>query len=239
MNKNIIVTGGAKRGGAAICEAIHKRGYDVLIHCRESSIQAANSLSVKLNTIRPESAKVWCFDLSSNEITTPPESAYTVGLVANASEYVKSNIDDFSSRLARDIQIHLTGHLNLIRALHPQLRKSSGSIVAIGDIRIHRPKNGYLTYQIAKGALDSAVRSLAVELAPEIRINIVAPGPLEWPVNPPYSEERKERIIAGTPLGRAGRFDELASAVCFLLFDATFTTGATIPVDGGRSIQLT
>ena len=106
------------------------------------------------------------------------------------------------------------------------------------DIRINRPKKGNLTYQISKGALDTAVRSLAIELAPEVRVNSVSPGPLEWPTNPPYTQERKDQILNATPLFRVGKFDELASAVCFLLFDATFTTGATIPVDGGRSIYL-
>ena len=86
--------------------------------------------------------------------------------------------------------------------------------------------------------LFSIFSPVAIELAPEVRVNSVSPGPLEWPTNPPYTQERKDQILNATPLFRVGKFDELASAVCFLLFDATFTTGATIPVDGGRSIYL-
>ncbi len=238
MNKNILITGGSKRGGAAISRAVHSRGYDVLIHCRASSEDEANRLTLELNSMRPNSANYWCADLSQKEFTLPIETQNTIGIVANASEYVKSDLDNYADRLDIDMQTHLSGHLNLVRLLRDNLVKNKGSIVAILDIRINRPKKGNLTYQISKGALDTAVRALAIELAPDVRVNSVSPGPLEWPTNPPYSEQRKEQILNATPLARVGGFNELASAVCFLLFDATFTTGATIPVDGGRSIYL-
>ena len=238
MNKNIIVTGGSKRGGAAISRAIHRRGFDVLIHCRESSEGAAQILTNELNAIRPNSAKFWSQDLTLKDLTLPQEASNTVGIVANASEYIKSDLNNFTERLDLDIQTHLTSHLRLIQLLKQTLIENNGSIVAVLDIRINRPKKGNLTYQISKGALDTAVRALAVELAPVVRVNSVSPGPLEWPTNPPYTQERKDQILNATPLGRVGAFAELATAVCFLLFDATFTTGATIPVDGGRSIYL-
>ncbi|MBU3615842.1 SDR family oxidoreductase [Polynucleobacter sp. JS-Polo-80-F4] len=235
---NVVVTGGAKRGGAAICHAIHDRGYSVIIQCRESSLEAAKELAAKLNSMRLDSASVWCVDLSQIGISPPPNSENTIGIVANASEYRKSHLGDFSNSLDQDLQTHLTNHLSLIQLLKTPLMANRGSVVAITDIRTNRPKKGYLSYQVSKGALDAAVRSLAVDLAPEIRVNAVAPGPLQWPTNPEYSEERKRQIIDATPMGRVGEFSELASAVCFLLFDATYTTGATIPVDGGRTIYL-
>jgi len=238
MNKNILVTGGSKRGGAAISRAIHRRGFDVLIHCRESSEGAAQILTNELNAIRPNSAKFWSQDLTLKNLALPQETKNTVGIVANASEYIKSDLNNFSERLDLDIQTHLTSHLRLIQLLKQSLIENNGAVVAVLDIRINRPKKGNLTYQISKGALDTAVRALAVELAPAVRVNSVSPGPLEWPTNPPYTQERKDQILNATPLGRVGAFEELAAAVCFLLFDATFTTGATIPVDGGRSIYL-
>ena len=238
MNKNILITGGSKRGGAAISRAIHRRGFNVLIHCRDSSEEAAKLLTGELNAIRPNSASYWSSDLSLKEQILPTETKNTVGIVANASEYIKSNLENFDERLHTDIQTHLTSHLRLIQLLKNNLINNNGSVVAVLDIRINRPKKGNLTYQISKGALDTAVRSLAIELAPEVRVNSVSPGPLEWPTNPPYTQERKDQILNATPLFRVGKFDELSSAVCFLLFDATFTTGATIPVDGGRSIYL-
>jgi pteridine reductase len=133
---------------------------------------------------------------------------------------------------------HLHGHLALIGHCAQALRKNTGAIVAITDIAVDRPEKGYVSYLAAKGALAAAMRALSIELAPDVRVNTVAPGALEWPENAPFSDERKSRIIAGTPLARTGTFFELAAAVEFLLFDATFTTGVTLPVDGGRMNYL-
>jgi pteridine reductase len=235
--KTVLITGAAKRGGAAIARRVHARGYDVILHCRSTSLAAASAISSELNACRHESALVWQAPLDG-DIPMPPHVDSLVGLVANASSYVDSNIDTFEGQLDADMLSHVIGHLRLINRCKDALTANCGAIVAITDIHVERATKGYLTYQISKGALASAVRALAVDLAPYVRVNAVAPGPLEWPCVRETSEDRKSHILQTTPLGRTGTFDELAKAVEFLLFDATFTTGSTLNVDGGRSAYL-
>ncbi len=168
----------------------------------------------------------------------PPFIDTIVGIVANETSYIPSHLYSFDKRLDDDIQSHVSGHIQLIHSCKRVLIRNEGAIVAITDIHVDRASKGYLTYQIAKGALASAVHALAADLAPHVRVNAVAPGSLAWPTSDAISEERKSKILRSTPLGRIGTFDELAAAVDFLLFDATFTTGATLNVDGGRSSFL-
>jgi pteridine reductase len=234
----IIITGAARRGGAAIAKRIHANGYNVILHCRESSRDEAQVLCSTLCNSRAESAEIWAEDLRGN-FQAPPFSDKVVGIVANASIYECSSIDNYETQLENDLDTHLVGHLKLISYCRNSLIKNCGAIVAIGDIAVNRPSKGYLGYQIAKGALLSAVKSLAVELAPHVRVNAVLPGTLEWPCNDiGLTEERKKAIVSSTLLGRTGTFDELASAVNFLLFEATFSTGHFLTLDGGRSIYL-
>ncbi len=235
----ILITGAAKRGGAAIARRLHQRGYRIIVHCH-TSLSAAHALALELNALRANSAVVWQAELNRT-IAIPPYLHSIVGLVASASSYLHSNLDDFSTSLDADIESHLTGHLTLIQHCKTALATNHGAIVAITDIHVERPAKTHLTYHIAKGALATAVRALATELAPQIRVNAVAPGSLEWPANDApasISPERQVQILRTTPLGRTGTFEELAAAVEFLLCDATFTTGTTLNVDGGRSIFL-
>jgi pteridine reductase len=231
------VTGAARRGGAAISRAVHARGLDVIVHCRVAALPDAQQLCDDLNRIRTDSALPWVQELD-RRIPAPPRVTAIAGLVANASHYAASALDTYDEHIDADLAAHLDGHLALIRHCQPALARLRGAIVAVTDIHVTRPAPGYLTYQIAKGALHTAVRALAVDLAPAIRVNAVAPGALDWPAAVPIDAQRQARILASTPLGRLGTFAELAGAVCFLLFDATFTTGATLTVDGGRSLSL-
>jgi len=194
-------------------------------------------LAAELNAVTPGSAVTWIADLDQN-IPAPPFASSMAGIVANASTYAASSLESIGSSLERDLNAHLFGHLALIDHCKSSLIANRGAIVAVTDIHVERPSKGYLAYHIAKGALDSAVRALAIELAPYVRVNAVAPGPLDWPTSPPLSDERIERILQTTPLARNGTFAELAAAVDFLMFDATYTTGSTLKVDGGRSFFL-
>jgi pteridine reductase len=233
----ILITGAAKRGGAAIAQRLHARGFRVIVHCRSSSLADAETLCKSLNAKRPESAIVWSQALDG-DMPAPPMLESISGIVANASCYVPSTLDNFDQCLNNDLQAHLVGHLHLIRLCKDALIQNRGAIVAITDIHVQRPLKGFLSYHLAKGALDTAVRALAVELAPHVRVNAVAPGTLEWPTEGAMTEERKTTILQSIPLDRIGTFDELARAVEFLLVDATYTTGATLTVDGGRSTFL-
>lgn len=235
--KTVLITGAAKRGGAAIARRMHARGYSVILHCRPSSLPDAENLLNELTAKREGSAVIWTQALDKN-MTPPPFINSIVGIVANASTYIASDLDSFEQRLEEDIQSHVTGHIHLIRLCKNSLIQNKGAVVAITDVHADRASKGYLTYQIAKGALASAVRALAADLAPHVRVNAVAPGSLEWPTSNVISQERQAHILQSIPLGRTGTFDELAAAVEFLLFDATFTTGTTLNVDGGRSSYL-
>jgi len=207
------------------------------LHCRSTSLTDAEYLSNELNSFRTGSAIVWLAELGV-DMPTPPYVSSIFGLVACASTYAESDLDSFEAKLDTDMLSHVTGHLAVIKDCKAALIANRGAIVAITDIHVERAAKGYLTYQIAKGALAAAVRALAAELAPHVRVNAVAPGPLEWPLADNTTEERKAEILRTTPLARIGTFEELATAVDFLLFDATFTTGSTLCVDGGRSAYL-
>lgn len=235
--KTVLITGAARRGGAAIARRVHRRGYDVVLHCRQTSLADAEALQAELNAVRAGSATVWVVELTG-DIPVPPQVESLVGLVASASSYIPSSLDQLAERLDADLQTHVHGHLALIARCRDALIRNRGAIVAITDISVERTTGHFLTYQIAKGALATAVRALAVELAPAVRVNAVAPGAMEWPHDRVTPQEVKDKTINSTPLKRIGTFEELAAAVDFLLFDATFTTGSTIHVDGGRSHYL-
>jgi len=128
--------------------------------------------------------------------------------------------------------------LFLSQAAAPALRKTQGSIVNITDIHAERPLKSYVVYSVAKAGLVGLTRSLARELAPDIRVNAVAPGPILWPDEEVFDELARQRIISHTPLKREGTPDDIAKAVHYLLADAPYVTGETINVDGGRHIAL-
>ena len=235
--KTVLITGAARRGGAAIARRLHARGLRVILHCRASSVEDAGTLCDELNAIRHGSALIWSQPLN-RDMPAPPELDSIFGIVASASSYVDSSLDSFDLRIDEDIETHVLSHLRLIQLCRQALISNHGSVVAITDIHVQRASRGYLAYQIAKGALASTMRALAVELAPQVRVNAVAPGSFEWPDSNTISEQRQAQILASTPMGRIGRFEELATAVEFLLLDATYTTGATLNVDGGRASFL-
>jgi pteridine reductase len=126
----------------------------------------------------------------------------------------------------------------LAQAAAPALKRSQGAIVNIADIHADRPLKNYVVYSVAKSGLVALTRSLARELAPEVRVNAVAPGPILWPDDASFDEVSRQRIISHTLLKREGTPDDIARAVHFLLADATYMTGETINVDGGRHIAI-
>ncbi|MDA8415477.1 MAG: SDR family oxidoreductase [Betaproteobacteria bacterium] len=234
-----VVTGAARRGGAAIVRELHSLGHRVILHARHSSSEEAHSLCDQLNHQRTASAELWLTDLG-HDFPRPWFADEVAGIVANASQFTPSSLSCFENTLEDDLASHLTGHLRLIRYCLESLKRHQGAIVAIGDTHLNRPNPGYFTYHIAKSALVSAMQVLAVELAPDVRVNTVMPGSFEWPVNPMprFSEQERSRIVSAIPLKRNGKFEELARTVRFLLCEATYVTGAMLPVDGGLSLRM-
>jgi pteridine reductase len=159
-------------------------------------------------------------------------------LVNNASSFYPTAVGSIEASHWEDlIGSNLRAPLFLAQEAAAELAKNGGSIVNIADIHAERPLKGYLVYSVAKAGLVALTRSLALELAPGVRVNAVAPGAIAWPEDGQFAPAERERIVAGTPLARLGSPEEIAQAVHFLA-TAPFVTGQVLAVDGGRSVFL-
>lgn len=244
QDKTVLITGGAKRVGAAICRRLHASGANIMLHYRRSAGEA-RLLQAELNHLRPDSVALIQADLM-DEAKLPSIVEQTLqrfgqldALVNNASSFYETPIGEISAADFNDlIGTNLRAPLFLAQAAAGALRKSQGAIVNITDIHAERPLKNFVVYTVAKAGLTGLTRSLARELAPEVRVNAVAPGPVMWPDEAAFDELARARIISHTPLKREGVPDDVAKAVHFLLVDAPYITGETINVDGGRAIAL-
>lgn len=244
-HKVILITGGAKRVGAAICRMLHAGGANLMIHYRQSAAEA-RALQAELNLKRPNSAAIIHGDLL-NLAVLPKLIKETVNhfgrldvLINNASSYYATELGEIGDDQWQDlIGSNLKAPLFLSQAASSELTKTKGCIVNITDMHVERPKKGYIVYSVAKAGLVTLTRSLAHEMAPHVRVNAVAPGPVMWPEdNPQFDEVYRKRVISQTLLKRIGEGDDVAKAVRFLIQDAPFMTGQVIAVDGGRSLNL-
>lgn len=240
-NKTVLVTGGARRIGAAIVRECHRAGARVLIHYRNSEVQA-QQLSKELNAVRADSAVAVQADLQ--DPLAPAGLAEKVRenggrldvLVNNAAEFFATPFDSVSrDDWDRLIGSNLRAPLFLSQALLPLLKESGGLILNILDIHADKPLAGYSVYCVAKAGLSMLTRSLAMELAPEVRVNGIAPGAILWPEQG-LGTEQKDAVLAQTPLGRTGDAGDIAGLAVFLATRAGYITGQVIAVDGGRSL---
>lgn len=240
----VLVTGGSKRVGAAIAERLHREGWRVAIHYRASANEA-RALAATLNARRADSAITIQADLLNTALLPALVTSVVTAfgrldaLINNASTFYATAVADFDEAdWSALIGSNLKAPLFLAQAAAPHLKAVKGSIVNITDIHAERPMPGYLVYNVAKAGLRGLTLALARDLAPEIRVNAVAPGPIEWPDDGQISTEERERILAQVPLQREGGTAQIAEAVKYLVCDADFVSGQTINVDGGRSIVL-
>jgi len=240
----VLITGGAKRVGAHICRRLHKAGASIMLHFRASAGEA-RLLQAELNHLRANSVALIQADLL--DVGKLPslvdQTVQTFGkldaLVNNASTFYPTMIGDIDVEDWNDlIGTNLQAPLFLSQAAAPALKKTQGSIVNITDIHADRPLKSYVVYSVAKAGLVGLTRSLARELAPDVRVNAVAPGPILWPDEEVFDELARQRIISHTPLRREGTPDDIAKAVHFLLAEAPYVTGETINVDGGRHVAM-
>lgn len=245
QGKVVLISGGAKRVGAAICRRLHGEGANLMIHYRSSAAEA-EALRDELNRQRPDSAALVQGDL--HDIDRLPELvAATVRrfgrldvLINNASSFYPTMVGEIAEKDWYDlIGTNLKAPLFLSQAAAKTLRHHHGCIVNITDIHAERPMKSYVVYSIAKAGLVGLTKSLAHELGPEVRVNAVAPGPIMWPEeDPTFDDQERRRIVAHTLLKREGSPDDVARAVLFLVKDAPYVTGVILPVDGGRSASL-
>ncbi|MFI4869852.1 MAG: pteridine reductase [Steroidobacterales bacterium] len=239
--RTALVTGGARRVGAGIVRALHGAGAQVVIHCHRS-LAAARALAAELEAARAGSTAVIACDLL--DATTLPGlisgARERFGslhlLVNNASTFYPTPLGGITVAQWDDlVGTNLRAPLLLAQAAAPELRRTQGALLNIVDIHGLRPLRDHAVYSVAKAGLIMLTRALARELAPEVRVNAIAPGPVLWP-DAPMPEERKQQIIERTPLHRRGSPDDIARAVLFFASDAPFVTGQILAVDGGRSI---
>ena len=236
-----LITGSAKRIGAAIARRLHAEGYDLALHYRGSG-NAMQALAQELEGARADSVLTVQADLAAFD-RVPELVAQAVGrfgrldaLVNNASSFRPTPLgsttpQDWDELFASNARAPFF----LAQAAAPHLKAARGAIVNLVDIYAERPLAGHPVYCMAKAALLMATRSLALELAPEVRVNAVAPGAILWPEQ---SNEiaKQTAMLTRTPLARTGTPQEIAEAVRWLLRDATYTTGQVIRLDGGRML---
>ena len=237
-----LITGSARRIGAAIARRLHAEGYDLALHYRDSA-DAMQALAKSLQATRPDSVLTLQADLSEFD-RLPEMVARTVGrfgrldaLVNNASSFHASPMGKATAQDWDDLfASNARAPFFLAQAAAPHLKASGGAIVNLVDIYAERPLAQHPLYCMAKAALLMATKSLALELAPEVRVNAVAPGAILWPEQGDSDSEKQAALLARTPLARTGTAEEIAEAVRWLLRDASYVTGQVIRVDGGRML---
>jgi pteridine reductase len=243
--KTVLITGGAKRVGAAIGRLLHASGANLMIHYR-SSVDEARALQNELNAERPDSVALIQADLL--DVNGLPalvnQTVATFGtldvLVNNASSFYPTPVGTITMKDWDNLMgSNLIAPLFLSQAAAPELRKNRGCIVNIADIHAERPMKSYVVYSVAKAGVVGLTKSLARELGPQVRVNAVAPGPIMWPEDDPnFDEVSRQRIVSHTILKTAGGPDDIARAVRFFAIDAPYVTGQVLAVDGGRNAKL-
>jgi pteridine reductase len=231
----------AGRVGAAVVRARQGAFANVVIHCHRS-LSAAQALAAELEVARPDATAVIACDLLDTEalpgLIEQARDCFAALhlLVNNASSFYPTPLGAITLAAWEDLLgTNLRAPLLLAQAAVPELRRTQGAVLNIVDIHGLRPLREHTVYSVAKAGLIMLTRALARELAPEVRVNAIAPGPVLWP-EAPMPQQRKEEIIDQTPLLRHGSPDDIARAVLFFASDAPFVTGQILAVDGGRSI---
>lgn len=241
VGRTALVTGAARRIGAEIARQLHAEGARVALHFRGSRDEAT-ALKNELNALRDDSAEIFAADLLLTE-RLPELVGHVVDwsgginiLVNNASSFYPTPMGEISESDWTDLLgSNLKAPLFLTQAALRELRKDGGSVINIVDIHARRPLSGHVVYGPAKAALEMLTRTLAKELAPEIRVNGVSPGAILWPEQG-LTENAKQSILDQIPLGRSGSPADIAGCVLYLVRDADYVTGQVIAVDGGRSL---
>jgi len=239
--KVALITGAARRIGAAIAMTLHRNGANIAVHYRKSSADA-EALAERLNNERPDSAAM--FQANLNDTGALPSLVEKVVAWHGTLDFLVNNASSFYPTPPGEItQAHwddlvgsnLKAPLFLSQAALPALREARGAIINLIDVHAQRPLRNHAVYGSAKAGLAMLTRSLAKDLAPEVRVNGVSPGAILWPENG-MDDATRQSILKQIPLARPGQPEDIAGCVLYLVRDATYVTGQIIAVDGGRSI---
>jgi pteridine reductase len=236
-----LITGSGKRIGAVVASRLHAAGANIVVHYFRSS-DTADELVAELNARRPDSAFAVGGDLRRSAELVPLVETIVARtgrldiLINNASSFYPTELGTITESDWEDlVNSNLKAPLFLAQAALPYLKQSHGTIINMIDIHARRPLRHHHLYGAAKAGLAMLTRSLARDLAPEIRVNGVAPGAILWPEDG-MTDKIKQNIIGKVPLARAGEPEDIAGTILFLVRDAPYITGQIIAVDGGRSI---
>ena len=238
--KTVLITGGARRVGAAIARKLHGAGANLTVHYRKSA-KEAEALAGELNAARAKSAAIFQADLldvgrlpALVEFTVRSFGGLDV-LVNNASTFYATKIGEITPAAWDDLMgSNLKAPMFLSQAAAPALKAASGLILNIVDIHALRPLRNYTLYCCAKAGLHMLTRSLAKELGPEVRVNGISPGPVLWPEH--GENAMRAKIIQRTILQKMGTPEDIARTALFFAAQAPFITGQVLAVDGGRSV---
>ena len=238
-----LVTGSARRIGAAIASELHASGYRLVLHCNRS-LDDANTLAEQLCSKRPDSARVVQGDLA---LPGAGKQLFTAALgqfsrldllVNNASSFFATPVGEIREQdWDQMFSSNARGPLFLCQAAAAELARRQGAIINLIDVHAERPLKYHTVYCMAKAALHMMTLSLAKELGPEVRVNAVSPGAILWPEEN-LDQEMQRTIVQSTVLKRRGEPGDIARAVLFLARDASYITGQVLAVDGGRSLNM-
>jgi len=237
--KTALITGGAQRIGAEIAKTLHENQFNVIIHYNESE-KEAKTLCAKFNKTRHNSAQIIHANLASiNEINQLIESIENIDLlVNNASVFYPTPLENCTMNDWDNIMnINVRAPFILSKGLSIKLKDTQGCIVNIVDIHAERPLKNYPIYNISKTGIKTLTKTLAKELAPDVRVCGVSPGSILWPEqNAELEPHKKQIMLERIALKRQGSPADIAEAVLFLA-NANYITGEVINIDGGRSLH--
>jgi len=241
VNKNVLITGAARRIGAECARMLHQQGCNIFLHYRTSKKEALQ-LSEELNAIRADSVKIVQADLLKiDELSLLVEEVKSTWggldvLINNASAFYPQQVGSVTEKDWDELLgSNLKAPFFLSQRFSELLAEKQGCIVNIIDIHAERGLKGYPVYSIAKAGLAAMTKVLAKELGPDIRVNAVSPGAVLWP-EAEMSEQQKSEIIQRVALKKTGNPSDIAKAVKFLVDESPYITGQIITVDGGRTL---
>lgn len=239
--KVALITGGARRVGAAVCRALHAEGMNLVIHYRSSKADA-HALQNELQAARADSVLLVQGDLLSiakveNLVQETVNAHRRLDvLINNASSFYPTPVGEATEKQWDDlVGTNFKAPFFLAQAAAPFLKKTGGCIVNMVDIHADRPLKQYPIYSAAKAGLVMLTKALARELAPEVRVNAIAPGTILWPEQD-MDELTQQRVLSKVPQKRSGDPQDIARTLLFLVRDAGYINGQVIAVDGGRSV---
>lgn len=237
-----LITGSARRIGAAIAGRLHRAGYRIVLHAHRS-VEDLQAQAFMFEGARPGSVLALQADLRQADALADlvdqavAQFGQLDALVNNASNFFATPMGLITADAVDDLYaVNARAPLLLAQAAAPHLRRQHGCIVNLTDLHADTPMRDHAAYGMAKAALEMVTRSLALELAPKVRVNAVAPGAILWPESG-KDDFARQALLARTPLGRTGTMEEIAEAVHWLVAEAGFVTGHTLRVDGGRTLS--